>query len=72
MDFLMNLIQLGLDAGILALCCEVVFRQKEEIKAAKPIKDKIQEKSQRSGLAKAKPIKKQPKAGMIINDRVIK
>ena len=33
MDFLMNLIQLGLDAGILALCCEVVFRQKAEIKA---------------------------------------
>ena len=33
MDFLMNLIQLGLDAGILALCCEVVFRQKVEIKA---------------------------------------
>lgn len=29
----MNLIQLGLDAGILALCCEVVFRQKAEIKA---------------------------------------
>ena len=46
--------------------------KEEEIKAAKPIKDKIQEKSQRSGLAKAKPIKKQPKAGMIINDRVIK
>lgn len=45
---------------------------KEEIKATKPIKDKIQEKSQRSDLAKAKPIKKQPKAGMIINDRVIK
>ena len=33
MDFLMNLIQLGLDAGILALCCEVVFRQRAEIKA---------------------------------------
>ena len=33
MDFLMNLIQLGLDAGILALCCEVVFRQKVEINA---------------------------------------
>ena len=33
MDFLMNLIQLGLDAGILALCCEVVLRQKAEIKA---------------------------------------
>ena len=33
MDFLMNLIQLGLDAGILALCCEVVFRQKTEMKA---------------------------------------
>ena len=33
MDFQMNLIQLGLDVGILALCCEVVFRQKAEIKA---------------------------------------
>ena len=33
MDFLMNLIQLALDAGILALCCEVVFRQRAEIKA---------------------------------------
>ena len=32
MDFLMNLIQLGLDAGILALCCEVVFRQRAEMK----------------------------------------
>ena len=29
----MNLIQLGLDVGILALCCEAVFRQKSEIKA---------------------------------------
>ena len=46
--------------------------QKEEIKATKPIKDNIQENSQQSDLAKAKPIKKQPKAGMIINDRVIK
>ena len=27
MNFLMNLIQLGLDVGILALCCEAVFRQ---------------------------------------------
>ena len=33
MNFLMNLIQLGLDVGILALCCEAVFRQKSEIKA---------------------------------------
>ena len=33
MDFLMNLIQLGLDAGILALCCEAVFRQRKERKA---------------------------------------
>lgn len=32
MDFLMNLIQLGLDAGILALCCEVVFRQRAEMR----------------------------------------
>lgn len=32
-DFFMNLIQLGLDAGILALCCEVVFRQRAEIRA---------------------------------------
>lgn len=32
MDYLMNLIQLGLDAGILTLCCEVVFRQRAEIK----------------------------------------
>ena len=32
MNFLMNLIQLGLDVGILALCCEAVFRQKSEIK----------------------------------------
>ena len=33
MNFLMNLIQLGLDVGILALCCEAIFRQKSEIKA---------------------------------------
>ena len=33
MDFLMDLIQLGLDVGILALCCEVVFRQRTERKA---------------------------------------
>ena len=33
MDFLINLIQLGLDVGILALCCEVVFRQRTERKA---------------------------------------
>lgn len=33
MDFLMNLIQVGLDAGILALCCEGVFRQRAERKA---------------------------------------
>ena len=33
MNFLMNLIQLGLDVGILALCCEAVFRQKSEIEA---------------------------------------
>lgn len=46
--------------------------QKEEIKATRPIMDKIQEKAQRSDLANANPIKKQPKAGMIINDRVIK
>ena len=33
MNLLMNLIQLGLDVGILALCCEVVFRQRTEQKA---------------------------------------
>ena len=33
MNFLMNLIPLGLDAGILALCCEVIFRQRTERKA---------------------------------------
>lgn len=32
MDFFMNLIQLGLDAGILTLCCEVVFRQRAEVR----------------------------------------
>ena len=32
MNLLMNLIQLGLDVGILALCCEVVFRQRTERK----------------------------------------
>lgn len=31
-DFFMNLIQLGLDAGILAFCCEVVFRQRAEVR----------------------------------------
>ena len=35
MNFLMNLIQLGLDVGILALCCEVVFRQKADPDAAR-------------------------------------
>lgn len=30
MDFLINLILLGLDAGILTLCCEAAFRQRKE------------------------------------------
>lgn len=32
MDFLMALFQVGLDAGILTLCCEFVFRQRAERK----------------------------------------
>ena len=33
MDAVVDLVQLGLDAGILALCCEAVFRQRAEGKA---------------------------------------
>lgn len=32
MDFFMNLIQLGLDAGILTLCCEAIFRPREDVR----------------------------------------